>query len=88
MFILINVYGPTGNLEKKIVWDEIIQFMHEYQDCLIFLGGDFNTILNMNAKIGGSLQIPQSSKYFKIWCDYQNLIDIPLKNGKYTWNNK
>ena len=62
--------------------------MLEFQDSLIIIGGDFNTILNMNEKIGGSLQISQSSKDFKIWCESQNLIDVPLKNGKYTWNNK
>ena len=26
-FILINIYGPVSNIQKKLVWEEIYQFM-------------------------------------------------------------
>lgn len=87
-FILINIYGPTNNTEKKLVWDEINYFIKFYQNDLILLGGYFNTILNLEEKRGGSQQISQSSKDFLKWCDYHNLLDIPFKNGNFTWNNK
>lgn len=54
----------------------------------MLLGGDFNNVLNLNAKAGGLQQISQSSKDFKKWCDFHNLIDIPCKNENCTWNNK
>ena len=62
--------------------------MKEHKNILILLGGDFNTILNLNDKIGGTQQIPHSSKDFFKWCEVHNLIDIPFSNGKFTWNNK
>lgn len=63
-FILINVYGPTSSLEKRIVWDEISRFLREHQNNLIILGGDFKTILNMNKKTRDtSLNHPKISKY-------------------------
>ena len=55
---------------------------------MIILGGDFNTILSLNEKVGGSSLLSQSSKEFKIWCEQQDLIDIPTNNGICTWNNR
>lgn len=33
-FILINVYGPISNLEKKEVWEDINIFMNNFKDSL------------------------------------------------------
>lgn len=63
-FILINIYGRISNIEKRVVWEEISQFLKNRQKNLIFLEGDFNTIINLNEKLGGSQYIPQSSKDF------------------------
>ena len=62
--------------------------MKDHNNNLILLGGDFNTILNLDEKVGGVQQITQASKEFKIWCDSHKLIDIPLTNGNFTWNNR
>ena len=40
-------------MEKKLVWEEINVFMNDHKDSLILVGGDFNTILNLNEKVGG-----------------------------------
>ena len=63
-FILVNFYGPTSNLEKKETWEEINIFMNDHKNSLILIGGDFNTIPNLNEKVGGTQQISQASKEF------------------------
>ena len=86
--ILVNVYSPISLSEKRKVWNEISNFLHYYQNEMIILGGDFNTILSLNEKVGGPSLLSQSSKEFKLWCELKDLIDIPTNNGIYTWNNR
>lgn len=52
-FIIINVYGPVSNTDKKLVWEEIGQFLNSQNNEFFLLGGDFNTILDLNEKVGG-----------------------------------
>lgn len=87
-YILFNVYGPVSNLEKRTVWKEISQYMGNFQNTPIILGGDFNTILNLNDKTGGVPWISQSMKDFNEWCEGHNLIYIPCNNEIHTRNNK
>ena len=87
-FIIININGPITNLNKRLVWEEIGSFINNFKGNLFVLGGDFNTILNNNEKIGGNQHLSQASKDFKAWCDSHSLIDIPISNGIYTWNNR
>ena len=63
-------------------------FINEHNNETILLGGDFNTILNIEEKFGGLQQISQATKDFKYWIGRNNLTDILVNNGKYTWNNK
>ena len=53
-FIIINIYSPTSNSKKNQVWEELSLFKKDHKDNLILLGGDFNTILNLNEKIEGT----------------------------------
>ena len=62
--------------------------MGNFQNIPIIPGGDFNTILNLNEKIGGVSRISQHMKDFNEWYAYHSLIDIPCCNEIYTWNNK
>ncbi len=87
-FILINVYGPNSIIGKKVVWDEISMVLLEYKDSLIILGGDFNTIVSLDEKVGGSQHLTLSSIDFKLWIDKHCLLEIPSNNDVYTWNNK
>lgn len=52
-FLLININSPTSNSDKKNLWDEINNFINNHNNEHIFLGGDFNTILNIDEKFGG-----------------------------------
>lgn len=87
-FILCNIYGPVNTFEKNIVWKEISNCLVNFQNIPIILGGDFNTILNLNEKTGGILRTSQAIKEFKEWYSDLNLTNIPCGNGIYTWNNR
>lgn len=71
-----------------MLWEEINIFIKNHGNESILTGGDFNTIINLDEKFGGIQQSSQASLEFKKWIDINNLINIPINNGKYTWNNR
>lgn len=64
-FILINVYGLNDMIRKKIVWDELSIVISEFKDSPIILGGDFNTIISLDEKVGGIQHLSLSTFEFK-----------------------
>jgi hypothetical protein len=52
------------------------------------LGGDFNMIKNPLEKQGGLHRIDQESKAFGELIENIILVDIPTRDGIFTWNNK
>ena len=52
------------------------------------IGGDFNAILNLEEKYGGSQVVSQAVIDFRNWVEKNSLLDILTSNGIYTWNNK
>jgi hypothetical protein len=52
------------------------------------LGGDFNMITNPMEKQGGLRRIDQESKSFGELIENISLVDVPSRNGIFTWNNK
>ena len=45
--ILINIYGPTHNIDKKLLSEEISLFIKNHSNEHILIGGDFNNIMNL-----------------------------------------
>ena len=87
-FILVNTYGPNNLSRKKQVWDELSSLFLKYKEARIVIGGDFNSIISLYEKSGGLAQLSCSSLDFINWIADQGLIDIPIKNGTFTWNNR
>lgn len=87
-FIIFNVYGPINIVKKKIVWAELSSVISKLKDSPIILGGDFNSILSLDEKVGGNQHLSLSSIEFKLWIDKLSLLEIPLNNGIFTWNNR
>lgn len=85
---LINIYGLIHNSLKKNGLGRNNLFINQHSKEHILIGEDFNTILNLDEKFRGSNHISQASIDFKAWIDCNNLCDIPLSNGKLTWNNR
>ena len=87
-FILINVYGPIQTSNKQKVWDDISAFMELYPETNIIIGGDFNTILDLKEKYGGSHILTRNIVDFREWVRVYKLIEIPTSNEVFTWNNR
>ena len=64
-FTIINVYDLVNNTNKQLVCNEIGQFLDSLENELFILGGDFNMILDINEKIGGSQVLSQALRDFK-----------------------
>lgn len=45
-------------------------------------------IMSREEKYGGTQNTSSATKEFKNWAESNMLIDIPTKNGIYTWNNR
>jgi exonuclease III len=52
------------------------------------LGGDFNMILMLEEKIGGTKKLEQDSGKFKTLIDQLKLVDIESSNDTFTWSNR
>jgi hypothetical protein len=52
------------------------------------LGGNFNMILSLEEKIGGTKKLEQDSGKLKTHIDHLNLVDIKNSNGTFTWSNR
>lgn len=45
-------------------------------------------ILSLDEKVGGNQHLLLSSIEFKLWIDKLSLLEIPLSNGIFMWNNR
>ena len=52
------------------------------------LGGDFNMILSLEEKTGGTKKLEQDNGKFKTLIDHLKLVDIENSNGTFTWLNR
>ncbi|XP_057829570.1 uncharacterized protein LOC131040632 [Cryptomeria japonica] len=87
-FIIINIYGPKFLHEKREVWAEIDRLAQDFSGEHIFLGGDFNAVLNMSDKQGGSTKETQTIREFREWLQNNHYMEIQTTNGEYTWSNR
>ena len=51
-FLLINIYGPIPSADKISVWREISTFLFNHPEMSVFIGGDFNAIMEKEEKFG------------------------------------
>ncbi|KAK8487393.1 hypothetical protein V6N11_030917 [Hibiscus sabdariffa] len=81
------VYGCPSSAGKKEVWSSISKLRRDDSEpwCLI---GDFNEILAQEEKLGGCPYEAQTDDPFQSFMNDHGLIDMPLKGGPFTWNNK
>jgi exonuclease III len=85
---ITNVYGPQGSQDKDKFLErlELIKSLTNTPNWII--GGDFNMILTLEDKTGGTKRLEQDSGKFKALIDHLKLIDIETSNGIYTWSNR
>ncbi|GLJ39279.1 hypothetical protein SUGI_0801600 [Cryptomeria japonica] len=87
-FPIFNVYGLTKTEDKLKVLREItVQASLVEKDKAIIVG-DFNAQLDVDEKEGGLKKCSKVMEDFRDFIEHNMLIDIILKNGKYTWINR
>ena len=83
-----NVYGPTHCRDKKNFWNSLATLKEEMEGKEIIIVGDFNVTIALAEKRGSSSVYDPYEENMEDLISMLDLIDMPLKNGKYTWNNR
>ncbi|KAL4383802.1 hypothetical protein GQ457_15G028640 [Hibiscus cannabinus] len=81
------VYGCPSSEGKSDVWRAISNLRCNDNEpwCLI---GDFNEVTSQAEKLGGCPFQANSEDPFLLLVNDHGLLDMPLKGGPFTWNNK
>eukprot|EP00253_Pinus_taeda_P031988 PITA_31988 len=87
-FSIYNVYAPPHFRDKASCWESISLDLLIAHGRNIFLGGDLNLIRSAEEKMGGNFYADPSRETLEEIIQTHNLVDIPPKNGRFTWSNK
>jgi exonuclease III len=85
---ITNVYGPQSQQGKDKLLERLALIKTLLTTPNWILGGDFNMILSLEEKTGGSKRLEQDSGKFKTLIDQLKLVDIENNNGTFTWSNR
>ncbi|KAL8166154.1 hypothetical protein V2J09_007653 [Rumex salicifolius] len=83
-FHLIVVYAPPMPTRRRQFWtdlEEVVATIHEP----LFVGGDFNCILSIEERLGGSGGLSPDSNIFADIVGLQDLIDMGYAGSQFTW---
>ncbi|XP_059076457.1 uncharacterized protein LOC131875799 [Cryptomeria japonica] len=87
-FPLFNVYGPIKRDDKLRVWTELHEQLLSLERKKAILAGDFNAILDIDDKEGGLRKSTRVMNDFREFISKCQVVDIILKNGKFTLTNR
>ncbi|KAL8151867.1 hypothetical protein V2J09_021675 [Rumex salicifolius] len=80
----IFVYGPPTPARRSSFWRDVEAVINGISAPL-FVGGDFNCILSMEERWGGSGGLSQDSPTFADLVDRLDLIDLGFSGSRFTW---
>ena len=84
-WVCSSVYGPHSDEGRRGLWEELVGA----RQCLTgpwCVVGDFNVIRFPSERLGCSRFSP-GMHLFSDWIDHQNLVDLPLMGGQFTWSS-
>lgn len=76
------VYASSDRKVKEALWDHLL-LMSEDNKTPWILGGDYNSILGPDEKLGGAHSDPKAVEDFRIWRDDSGLLDMGFEGPKY-----
>jgi hypothetical protein len=85
---ITNVYRPQIPQDKKSFLKRINSIISLLSMPNWVLGGDFNMILTLEEKTGGTKRLEQDNGKFRTLIDQLNLVDIEARNNIFTWSNR
>ncbi|GKV02903.1 hypothetical protein SLEP1_g15281 [Rubroshorea leprosula] len=80
---VINVYAPCDRQRKVLLWEELAGRVLEEGGCWL-LAGDFNAVRNVSERRGKRRET-QDMQDFNHFVESTGLIDVGLRNRKFTW---
>ncbi|KAG7576302.1 Ribonuclease H domain [Arabidopsis thaliana x Arabidopsis arenosa] len=81
---LVVVYAAPSVSRRSGLWGDLRDIIQGMEGPLV-IGGDFNTIVRVDERTGGSGRLSPDSLSFGEWINDLLLIDMGFKGGKYTW---
>ncbi|XP_020266380.1 uncharacterized protein LOC109841859 [Asparagus officinalis] len=85
--LITVVYALNDNSGRKSLWHDILAFKQNVS-CPWIIGGDFNTIIDNNEKIGGSLVTDAETEDFQDFISSCQLVHLKTNGCFFTWCNK
>jgi exonuclease III len=85
---IMNVYGPTIPGDKEAFLHHLEWIANHIGTQRWILGGDFNMIIGLEEKKGGTCMLGNDNEKFHRTIGLLNLIDIETDNGPFTWSNR
>ena len=85
---IYNIYSTNHYKDKETCWETLKESIGDDREDNILVGGDLNLILKAKEKRGGNFLLDQNRETLEEIMEQSNLLDIPPKNGKYTWDNR
>ena len=85
---IYNIYSPNHYRDKEKFWQTLRENTMEDRDENLIVGGDLNLILKAKEKRGGTFLPDLNKETLEEIMEQCNLLDIPPKNEKYTWDNR
>ncbi|GLJ24397.1 hypothetical protein SUGI_0465980 [Cryptomeria japonica] len=85
---LWNIYDPSQSQEKLLLWDEIVHFVSARGNKKLIIVGDFNAILDLSKKCGGSKKVTNDMLNFRSFVQKLEVVDYKPFEDWFTWTNK
>ncbi|GLJ43405.1 hypothetical protein SUGI_0901920 [Cryptomeria japonica] len=81
---LWNIYGPNQSWEKTLLWVEVSQAAAVNGNKKLIIGGDFNVILDLSEKSGGTKKITNDMLNFRNFVQKLEVVDCKPSVGWFT----
>lgn len=86
-WMVIGVYRDPHRSGNQSIWEEIDGIMEGFEGPICVLG-DFNSIVTIQEKAGGSSQLSSHNTAFRQWIHSAGLVHLGYHGPAYTWTNK
>jgi hypothetical protein len=88
VILCTNVYGPQVSVEKRGMIRDLEDLKTRSNNLQWILAGDFNIIMSLAKKRGGTRRLDRDVEEFSKFIDTTEMVDLKTNNGQFTWNNK
>ena len=86
--MITNLYGPKKLEEKLKLLTSLEELRERHPDMPWILAEDFNMIISLIEKKGGTRTLGRDSIAFQNFMNNMGLVDTKTVNVTFTWNNK